>query len=123
MLFPNNGFLIVQTERVNWRESATQPSATDTPFNPVWLTDALGIRAAIFLRCPKCRSPLGISPATQADQDAWQKQPPELNALIPCPHCSSLLLMTNTQGHFLAVLPAQHPPSGVMPLTSTPSKL
>lgn len=115
MQFPNNGFIVIKTEPVHWRNSATEPAAPNEVFSPVWLTDALGIRAAIFLRCPQCRSPLGVNPATRADQDDWQKQPPELNAFIPCLHCSSLMLMTNTEGHFLMAIPAD--PRPATPLT------
>lgn len=104
-----SNYLIVDEKDVQWLPSATIIPVEEEPraVHPVWLMDSLGIRAAVFVRCPTCQNPLGFSPSDATEQKEWNKKEPELNNILGCAKCSNLWMITTGRAYHLMVLPAQ----------------
>ncbi len=104
-----SNYMVVGEMNVKWLPSATVIPADEKPtaVYPVWLLDSLGIRAAVFVRCPTCQNPLGFSPSDAAEQKDWNKKEPEMSNIIGCAKCSNLWMITNDKAYHLMVLPAQ----------------
>lgn len=103
-------YIIIGEMAVQWMPSAAKiPVEEDPPkaVYPVWLMDSLGIRAAIFVRCPTCQSPLGISPNDAAEQVNWNKEDPEINSILGCGRCSNMWMITAGRAYHLQLLPVQ----------------
>ncbi len=102
-------YLIVGEKEVQWMPSATKIPDEKEPkaVHPVWLMDSLGIRAAVFVRCPTCQNPLGFSPSDATEQKEWNQKEPELTNIVGCARCSNLWMLTNDKAYHLMVLPPQ----------------
>ena len=104
-----SNYLIVSEMNVQWMPSATAIPADGKPpkaVYSVWLMDALGIRAAVFVRCPNCQSPLGLSPTDATEQKNWNKKEPEVNNIFGCAKCSAVWMLTMNKVYHLMVTPA-----------------
>lgn len=102
-----SNYLIISEMNVRWLPSATAIPAEEPPkaVYSVWLMDALGIRAAVFLRCPTCQSPLGLSPSDATEQQEWNKKEPEINNIFGCAKCSNVWMLTMNKVYHLMVTP------------------
>lgn len=114
-----NGYLIIEELSVQWMPSAAKIPAEENPkvVYPVWLVDSLGIRAAIFVRCPICKSPLGISPADASEQKDWNKADPSLCTMLGCQKCSGVWMITENKAYHLQMLPVPSTAHIPRPLT------
>lgn len=108
-------YLVIGEMPVEWMPSALKIPAEEAPkaVYPVWLMDSLGIRAAIFVRCPNCKSPLGISPADGDEQQNWNKDNPTLRTIVGCARCSNMWMLTPDRAYHLQILPV--PPTSRVP--------
>lgn len=106
---PGNGYAIIAELPVHWVDSAARIPAKKSPpsIYPVWLTDSLGTRAAVFTRCPICDTSLAITPSTASEQSEWNKEPPEVYMVMGCTHCSSTFLVREEIAYCLIALPPQ----------------
>ena len=118
-----SNYLVIDELAVEWLPSATKiPVEEDTPkaVYPVWLMDSLGIRAAVFVRCPTCQQPLGVQPGDAAEQAAWNKKEPKVNSILGCAKCANLWMITKDRAYHLMVLPVQQ--SRIPHILTIPSK-
>ncbi len=104
---PINNYIIIGERAVQWMPSAAKIPVEEGPpkaVYPVWLMDSLGIRAAVFIRCPTCQMPLGLSPGNDTEQQEWNKQEPVLNSMLGCVKCANIWMITNhTAYHLMAI--------------------
>ncbi len=104
---PVNNYIIIGERAVQWLPSvANIPAEEDPPkaVYPVWLMDSIGIRAAVFIRCPTCQMPLGLSPGDITEQKEWNKKEPTLNSMLGCVKCSNIWMITNSTAYHLMAI-------------------
>ena len=114
-------YLIISELAVQWLPSALNiPMDEDPPkaVYPVWLMDALGVRAAFFVRCPTCKTPMGITPSDLVEQKNWNAEKPNLTNILACSTCAGLWMITADRAYQLQVLPAQS--VGARPVSMPP---
>ena len=105
-----NSYLVVSEVDVQWMPSAAAIPVDEKPpkaLYTVWLTDSLGIRAAVFLRCPTCQSTLGLSPGDAQEQGEWNKKEPEISNIFGCVKCSNVWMLTLNKAYHLLIVPVQ----------------
>ena len=106
-----SSYLIVAELPVHWLPSASQiprpEQGAKAALYPVWLMDSLGVRASVFVRCPACDTPLGLSPGSMREQEGWNKDTPEVYMMMGCSICSGTYLIEETRAYCLSLLPAQ----------------
>lgn len=104
-------YLIIAELPVYWLSSAAQiprPQQDVKPaMYPVWLMDSLGVRASVFVRCPACDAPLGLSPSSMSEQEGWNKDTPEVYMMMGCSRCYGAYLIEETRAYCLSLLPVQ----------------
>ncbi|KKL12912.1 hypothetical protein LCGC14_2531030 [marine sediment metagenome] len=112
-----NSYLILAELPVQWVPSASQiprpQQGAEPAMYPVWLMDSLGVRASVFVSCPICDAPLGLSPGSIHEQEGWNKVPPEVYMMVGCSRCSGSYLIEDTRAYCLSLLPAQTTRSSV----------
>ncbi len=88
--------------------AARIPADEDPPkaVYPVWLMDSLGVRAAVFIRCPTCQMPLGLSPGDATEQKQWNKKEPVLSSMLGCVKCANVWMITNNKAYHLMAVAA-----------------
>lgn len=101
--FLSNGFIIVAEIPVTWQ--GTAPENPPPGFNPVFLSDASGVRAAIVVPCVRCGVACGIGPVVEGEQAGWNLDPPKVNLMFECNSCNAFYLITWTRAWMLRGLP------------------
>ncbi len=103
-----NGYIVVAELPVTWLPAASQiPPEGKAAMYPVWLMDSTGTRAAVFMRCPACDTPLGISPGSAGEQKSWNRDVPDVHMMLGCGNCPALYLLRNEVAYCLSMLPPQ----------------
>lgn len=101
-------YLIVAEIPVQWLQSASQKTRTTTPVvHPVWLMDSMGIRAAIYMRCPACNKSINLFPSSATEQKEWNSEEPYVNTMLGCSNCEGLFMLTTDTAYALSLLPPQ----------------
>jgi len=105
--FPNNGFIIVAEFPITWQDS--MPEEPPAGFNPVFLSDAKGNKAAIFIRCGRCGASCGTGPTSDNEEADWNSDPPKVAAMVACGGCQGFYLITREKAWQLLAIPTPQP--------------
>ncbi|KKK56751.1 hypothetical protein LCGC14_3061390 [marine sediment metagenome] len=110
MRFLGNSYVVLAELPVHWLPSASQipklQEGADAAIYPVWLMDATGVRAHIFMRCPACDAPLNLSPSSMREQRGWNESPPDIQLITGCLRCSGTYMIDEEKAYCLSLTPA-----------------
>jgi len=105
-----NSYVVLAELPVHWLASASQipkpQEGADAAVYPVWLMDATGVRAHIFMRCPACDAPLNLSPSSMSEQNGWNESPPNIQLVMGCARCSGTYMIEEETAYCLSLMPA-----------------
>ena len=104
-----SGYVVVAELPVHWLPSASQipkpQKGAEAALYPIWLMDAMGVRAYIFVRCPACDAPLNLSPSSMNEQRGWNESPPDIQLMLGCAGCSGTYMVDEEKAYCLSLLP------------------
>jgi len=103
-----SSYVVLAEIPVRWLQSASQipkPQAgAEAAMYPVWLMDGTGTRAHIFVRCPTCDAPLGLSPSSMGEQRGWNETPADVQLIVGCPRCSGTYMIEEEKAYCLSMI-------------------